>query len=229
MNRRKFLSLSARLGALTLLQIGGMGCGSGGGRGKLVLPALPYGEDALEPHISAQTLKYHYGKHHLGYLNKTNQLISDTPYAGMPLGDIIAQTSQKAEQRVIFNNAAQIYNHTFYWHSMTPGGGGQPTGKLAERIAAAFGGHDAFIAQFSQAAGTHFGSGWTWLVAEADTLKIVSTVNAETPMTHGLKPLLTIDLWEHAYYLDYQNRRKDYIAAYLAHLVNWDFAAENLG
>ena len=229
MDRREFLHLSVKIGALALLPMAGIGCNGRTGHQKLKLPPLPYREDALDPFISAKTIHCHYGKHHLGYLNKTNKLIAGTPYAGKPLGAIIEQTRGKADKTDIFNNAAQVYNHTFYWNSMKPGGGGQPTGHLAQMMETAFGGYDKFTTRFSKAATAHFGSGWTWLVTDGKALKIISTANADTPIAHGLKPLLTIDLWEHAYYLDYQNARPDYIQNYLKQLVNWEFAADNLG
>jgi Fe-Mn family superoxide dismutase len=229
MNRRDFLRLSVKAGALALLPMAGIGCNGGNGGQKLVLPTLPYSKDALEPFISAKTLHYHYGKHHLGYLNKTNKAIAGTKYAGASLATVIEQTRGKTDKTDIFNNAAQVYNHSFYWNSMKPGGGGQPTGRLAQMLETAFGGYNKFAARFSKAAASHFGSGWTWLVTDGKALKIISTANADIPIAHGLKPLLTIDLWEHAYYLDYQNARLDYIQNYLKQLVNWDFATDNLG
>jgi Fe-Mn family superoxide dismutase len=229
MNRREFLRLSVKVGALAILPMAGIGCNGGTGGRKLILPDLPYSEDALEPFISAKTIHYHYGKHHQGYLNKTNKLIAGTRYAGTPLGTIIKQAREKTDNSDIFNNAAQVYNHNFYWNSMKPVGGGEPTGHLAQMMETAFGGYNKFAARFSKTATSHFGSGWTWLVTDGKALKIISTTNADTPIAHGLKPLLTIDLWEHAYYLDYQNARTDYIQKYLKQLVNWNFAADNLG
>ena len=192
------------------------------------LPALPYAQDALEPHISARTLSVHHGKHHQAYVDNLNKLVAGTPMADLPLEEIIRRTAGKPDQTGLFNNAAQVWNHTFFWQSMKPNGGGAPTGKLAERINAAFGSFDAFKTAFSEAAMTQFGSGWAWLVQEGDTLKIVKTSNADTPLAHGQTPLLTCDVWEHAYYLDYQNRRKDFVQVFLEHLVNWDFAASQL-
>ncbi len=186
------------------------------------LPELPYAQDALEPHITANTLSFHYGKHHNAYVTNLNKLIEGTDFAENSLEEII----QKSDAG-IFNNAAQIWNHTFYWNSMKPSGGGQPEGELAEKISADFGGFDKFKEEFAAAAATQFGSGWAWLVLEGDSLKIVKTANAETPLTKGQAPLLTIDVWEHAYYLDFQNRRPDYIATFIDSLANWDFAAEN--
>jgi Fe-Mn family superoxide dismutase len=193
------------------------------------LPDLPYDQAALEPHISANTLSFHYGKHHQTYVTNLNNLVKDTPLADKSLEDIIRATAGDAAKAGVFNNAAQVYNHTFYWNSMKPNGGGKPSGDLAAKIDASFGGYDQFAEAFAQAATTQFGSGWAWLVAEGDALKVVKTGNAETPLSGSATPLLTIDVWEHAYYLDYQNRRPDYIKTFLESLVNWDFAAANLG
>ena len=193
------------------------------------LPALPYDQSALEPHISANTLSFHHGKHHQTYVTNLNNLVKDSDLAGQSLEEIIHATAGKADQAGIFNNAAQVWNHSFYWNSMKSGGGGAPSGDLAARIDASFGGYDAFAEQFTQAATTQFGSGWAWLVAEGDSLQVVKTGNAETPVSGTAKPLLTIDVWEHAYYLDYQNLRPAYIKTFLESLANWDFAAANLG
>ncbi len=193
------------------------------------LPALPYDQSALEPHISANTLSFHHGKHHQTYVTNLNNLVKDSDLAGQSLEEIIRATAGKADQAGIFNNAAQVWNHSFYWNSMKSGGGGAPSGDLAARIDASFGGYDAFAEQFTQAATTQFGSGWAWLVAEGDSLQVVKTGNAETPVSGTAKPLLTIDVWEHAYYLDYQNLRPAYIKTFLESLANWDFAAANLG
>lgn len=201
---------------------------AGGDASVFLLPALPYAQDALEPHISARTLSFHYGKHHQAYVDNLNKLAAGAKMAGLPLEEIIRQTAGKSDQAGLFNNAAQVWNHTFFWSSMKPNGGGAPTGKLAERINAAFGSFDAFKTAFSEAAMTQFGSGWAWLVQEGDTLKIVKTSNADTPLAHGQTALLTCDVWEHACYLDYQNRRKDFVQAFLDHLANWDFAASQL-
>ena len=194
----------------------------------VALPTLPYAQDALEPYISARTMSFHYGKHHQAYVDNLNKLAVGEKLAGLTLEEIIRQTAGKPEQAGIFNNAAQVWNHTFFWKSMKPNGGGVPTGKLAERIIASFGSFEAFKTAFSNAAMTQFGSGWAWLVQEGDTLKIVKTSNADTPLAHGQNALLTCDFWEHAYYLDYQNRRKDFVQAFLDHLANWDFAASQL-
>ena len=195
----------------------------------LQLPALPYAENALEPVISAKTISFHYGKHHKGYVDTLNKLIAETEFANMPLEEIIMTTSGKADKAAIFNNAAQIWNHTFYWQSLSPKGGGVPPADLKKKIEASFGDLDTCQKELSAAAMGRFGSGWAWLVSDGDKLKIINTINAETPMTSGLKPLLTIDVWEHAYYLDYQNRRVDYLKELMAKLINWEFAAKNLG
>ena len=192
------------------------------------LPDLPYAQDALAPHISAETLGFHHGKHHNTYVVNLNNLTKDTPLADMSLEEVIKEVAGDASKAGVFNNAAQVWNHTFYWNSMKPGGGGTPTGAIADAIDAAFGSYDAFVEEFKAAGMTQFGSGWAWLVAEGGTLKIVKTPNAETPLTTGAMPLITCDVWEHAYYLDFQNRRPDYIQAFLDNLVNWDFANENL-
>lgn len=194
----------------------------------IALPDLPYALDALAPHISGDTLGYHYGKHHAGYVDKLNGFIAGTAFADQSLEDIIRATAGKAEDLAIFNNAAQIWNHTFYWHCMTPKGGGAPDGDLAERIAADLGGYDGFREAFAAAAGGHFGSGWAWLVLDNGKLRVTSTTNADLPMAQGQAALLTCDVWEHAYYLDYQNRRPDYVDTFLDHLVNWDHVAEQL-
>jgi Fe-Mn family superoxide dismutase len=187
------------------------------------LPPLPYAMDALSPHISKETLEYHYGKHHQAYVTNLNKLIVDSDFATMSLEDVIKKSSGG-----IFNNAAQVWNHTFYWHCLSPNGGGEPSGKLAALIKQTFGSFEAFQTQFTQVAATTFGSGWAWLVQdEQGALKIISTSNAGTPMTEGLTALMTCDVWEHAYYIDYRNVRADYISAFWA-LVNWDFIASNL-
>lgn len=187
------------------------------------LPALPYAKDALEPHISAETLEYHYGKHHNTYVVKLNGLISGTEFEHKTLEEII-----KSSTAGIFNNAAQVWNHTFYWHCLSPNGGGEPAGDLATAINGAFGSFDEFKTKFTESAVNNFGSGWTWLVKKSDgSLAIVNTSNAATPITEaGVTPLLTVDVWEHAYYIDYRNVRPDYMAAFWK-LVHWDFVAEN--
>ncbi|WP_058534167.1 superoxide dismutase [Fe] [Legionella saoudiensis] len=187
------------------------------------LPKLPYEMDALAPHISKETLEYHYGKHHQAYVNNLNKLIPGTEFESMSLEDIIMKSKGG-----VFNNAAQIWNHTFYWHCLSPNGGGEPNGKLAEAINKHFGSFSTFKEQFTQAAATTFGSGWAWLAQDkAGDLKIMSTSNAGTPMTEGLTALLTCDVWEHAYYIDYRNARPDYISAFWS-LVNWDFVSDNM-
>ena len=186
------------------------------------LPALPYEKNALEPHISSETLDFHYGKHHNTYVQKLNGLVEGTDLEGKSLEDII-----KTSSGGVFNNAAQIWNHTFYWNSLSPNGGGEPTGAVADAINAAFGSFEDFKAKFNDMAVNNFGSSWTWLVKKADgSLDIVNTSNAGTPITEGLTPLITVDLWEHAYYIDYRNVRPDYLKGFWA-LVKWDFANEN--
>jgi Fe-Mn family superoxide dismutase len=192
------------------------------------LPPLPYPPNALEPVISANTLSFHHGKHHKAYVDNLNKLVTGTELEGQSLEQIIQATAGKADKAGIFNNAAQVWNHTFYWQCLKGNGGGQPPADIAQKIEAAFGGYDNFKKELANAAVTQFGSGWAWLVAEGDAVKIVKTANAENPMTKGQRPLLTIDVWEHAYYLDYQNRRPDHVNAVIDKLLNWDFAAENL-
>ncbi|TYT75771.1 superoxide dismutase [Desulfobotulus mexicanus] len=192
-----------------------------------VLPVLPYADNALDPVITASTIGFHYGKHHRAYVDNLNRLIAGTEYADMSLEDIIKATSGKADRAGIFNNAAQIWNHTFYWKSLSPNGGGEPPAALKQKMEAEFGSVEVCKTAFSEAALTQFGSGWAWLVMDGDSLKVVKTANADLPLTTGLKPLLTLDVWEHAYYLDYQNRRPDYVKAVLEKLVNWEFALEN--
>jgi len=192
------------------------------------LPPLPYAQDALAPVISAETLSFHYGKHHKAYVDNLNKLVAGTELAELPLEAVIKAVAGKPEKAGVFNNAAQIWNHTFFWNSLKPGGGGAPTGAAAKAIDAAFGGFDAFKKEFANAAMTQFGSGWAWLVADKGLLRILKTGNADTPLTMGVTPLLTVDVWEHAYYLDYQNRRADFVAAVIDKLLNWDFANANL-
>jgi Fe-Mn family superoxide dismutase len=194
------------------------------------LPPLPWADSALAPVISANTIGFHYGKHHKGYVDNLNKLLGEaTDLAALPLEELIRSTTVNPNRAAIFNNAAQVWNHTFYWRSMRPGGGGEPTGKLKEKIDADLGGFAKFREEFKKAAMTQFGSGWAWLSVKDGKLAISKTANAGTPVEQGAKPLLTIDVWEHAYYLDYQNRRGDYVDAWLDKLVNWEFAAENLG
>ena len=193
------------------------------------LPPLPFAENALEPVISANTISFHYGKHHKTYVDNLNNLVKGTDYENASLEKIINETAGKADKAGLFNNAAQTWNHTFYWHSLKGNGGGKPTGKIAELIDAAFGGYDNFKKELSATAVSQFGSGWGWLVLDGGALKIVKTSNAEVPFTKGQKPLLTIDVWEHAYYLDYQNKRAAYVDAVIDKLLNWNFAMQNLG
>jgi Fe-Mn family superoxide dismutase len=198
-----------------------------GAASPLVLPPLPYAENALEPIITAKTISFHYGKHHKAYVDNLNKLIAGTEYAALSLEKIITSTAGKPEKAAIFNNAAQNWNHTFYWKSMSPKGGGEPPAALKSKIEAAFGSVDACKKELASMAVSQFGSGWAWLVLEGDKLKVVKTANADMPMSMGLKPLLAIDVWEHAYYLDYQNRRADYVNAMLDKLINWEFALQN--
>lgn len=189
---------------------------------------LPYAPNALEPYgMSAETFEYHYGKHHAAYVANLNKAVEGTELADKPLEEVI-KISYKEGNSGVFNNAAQAWNHTFFWNSMKPGGGGAPSGDLAARIEKDFGGFDKFQDAFKTAAATQFGSGWAWLVLDGDTLKVTKTPNAEDPLVSEYKPLLTLDVWEHAYYIDYRNKRPDFISNFLEKLVNWDFAAQNL-
>jgi len=192
------------------------------------LPDLPYAKDALAPVISANTLEFHYGKHHRAYVDNANKLIAGTDLEKESLEAIIRKTAGDASKFGIFNNTAQVWNHSFYWQCLKPGGGGAPTGAVAAKIRAVWGSYDKFVEELKTAGTTQFGSGWAWLVLEKDQLKILKTANADTPVAHGLKPLLTIDVWEHAYYLDYQNRRPDYLTAVIDKLINWDFVNSRL-
>ena len=195
----------------------------------IMLPSLPYEQSALQPVISANTLSFHYGKHHKTYVDTLNKLVTGTQFSDMPLEQIIKATADQADRTAIFNNAAQVWNHTFYWHSLRPKGGGEPPAVLERLMESSFGSVEACKKELAGAAMGQFGSGWAWLVLDGGKLKVVKTGNAHTPLTQAAKPLLTIDVWEHAYYLDYQNRRADYVNAVLDTLVNWEFAAENLG
>jgi Fe-Mn family superoxide dismutase len=190
----------------------------------ITLPELPYATDALAPYLSAETFEYHYGKHHQAYVTNLNNMIAGTDDESKSLEDIIMSAEGGK-----FNNAAQVWNHTCYWNSMAPGGGGAPSGAVADAIAEAFGSYDEFRTQFKTAATGQFGSGWAWLVLDGGKLKVVKTGNAECPITKGQKPILTIDVWEHAYYIDYRNARPKWIETFLTSLVNWDFANANLG
>jgi Fe-Mn family superoxide dismutase len=189
------------------------------------LPALPYDYTALAPYISKSTLEFHHDKHHAAYVNNYNGLVKDTPFDSQAIEEVIKAVAGDASKAGIFNNAAQAWNHTFYWNSIKPNGGGTPTGALAEKISADFGSFEAFVDEFKKAGATQFGSGWAWLVLDGGTLKVTKTGNAENPLTSGATPLLTMDVWEHAYYLDYQNRRPDYINAFF-NVINWDIVGQ---
>jgi Fe-Mn family superoxide dismutase len=193
------------------------------------LPDLPFGKDELTPYISANTLDFHYGKHHKTYVDNLNKLIAGTDSADKPLEEIIKIAAKDTSKVGIFNNAAQVWNHSFYWQCLKKKGGGEPQGAIAAKINSAWGSYEKFVEELKNAGITQFGSGWAWLVLEGDKLKITKTANADTPLAHGQKALLTIDVWEHAYYLDYQNKRADYLAAVIQNLINWDFVNANLG
>jgi superoxide dismutase, Fe-Mn family len=194
----------------------------------IVLPPLPYAEDALEPYYSAKTISFHYGKHHKTYVDNINKMVAGTDLENKNLGEIIMASVDDPAKAGIFNNSAQVWNHTFFWNGMKVGGGGRPAGEIAALLDSSFGGYDKFAELFKTTAVGRFGSGWAWLVMDGKALKVTSTLNADTPFARGQKPLLTIDVWEHAYYLDYQNRRADYVQTFLDHLLNWDFVAQNL-
>ena len=194
-----------------------------------VLPSLPYAEDALEPVLSARLIGFHYGKHHKGYVDNLNKMIAGTEFADLTLEQLIRESAGKIEKTAIFNNASQAWNHTFFWRSLSPKGGGEPPAALKRKIEADFGTLEACKKELAAAAAAQFGSGWVWLVRDGSVLKVFKTSNANAPLAKDVKPLLTIDVWEHAYYLDYQNRRADYVASVLDKLINWRFAAENLG
>ena len=225
-SHRQFLGSS--LGILTVSALSGLTLPAQAAS-PILLPALPWVDTALAPVISANTIGFHYGKHHKGYVDNLNRLLAGSDLADLPLEKIVAATAGKADKTAIFNNAAQIWNHTFYWNSLRPNGGGEPPAALKKRIEASFGSVDALKKELATAATSQFGSGWAWLVADGDKLKVIKTANADLPQTAGLKPLLTIDVWEHAYYLDYQNRRADYVNALIDKLINWEFALQNLG
>jgi superoxide dismutase, Fe-Mn family len=192
-------------------------------------PPLPFAKDALEPFgMKAETFDYHYGKHHAAYVTNLNNLTKDTELADKSLEDVIRMTFKDPAKVGVFNNAAQVWNHSFFWNCLAADGGGAPTGELAAKIDSAFGSYEKFREEFKNAATTQFGSGWAWLVEEAGTLKIVKTPNAENPLAHGQKALLTLDVWEHAYYLDFQNARPAFIDNFLDKLVNWNFVSQNL-
>jgi len=192
------------------------------------LPTLPYDYTALEPYISESTLEFHHDKHHAAYVNNFNAAVEGTDLDSQPIETVIKANASNPEKTGVFNNAAQAWNHTFYWNSMKPNGGGMPAGDLAKKIDTDFGSFEKFAEAFKNAGATQFGSGWAWLVLDNGTLKVTKTPNADNPLTSGQVPLLTMDVWEHAYYLDYQNKRPDYMGAFLSNLANWDFAAQNL-
>jgi len=223
--RRDFLQASAALAALASVGAPSIVLGAA----PLEHMKLPYAESALAPVIGAQTVGIHWGKHHKAYVDNLNKLVVGTEFAGQPLEKIVMGTAGKADKQALFNNAGQIWNHDFYWQSLKGGGGGKPPAALAKKIDESFGSFDEFRKQFAAMTVSQFGSGWGWLAADSSgKLKVVKTGNAEVPMTQGLKPLLTIDVWEHAYYLDYQNRRADYVNAVIDKLLNWEFALKNL-
>jgi superoxide dismutase, Fe-Mn family len=195
----------------------------------LTLPDLPYPKDALEPHISARTLEFHHGKHHKAYVDNGNKFLEGTDLAGKSQEEIIKKTAGDPAKASIFNNVAQVWNHTFFWSCMKKGGGGKPTGKIAGMIDQQFGSYEKFAEEFKAGGIGQFGSGWVWLVKNGDKLQIVKTPNAENPMSAGHTPLLVADVWEHAYYLDYQNRRPDFLQTFIDQLINWDFVNANLG
>jgi Fe-Mn family superoxide dismutase len=226
LNRRDFIV--AAVSTVAILGTVGL-TGKAQAASPFALPQRPYAENGLNPIITDKTISFHYGKHHKTYVDNLNKLATGTEFADLPLEKIISATAGQADKAAIFNNAAQIWNHTFYWQSLTPKGGGEPPAALKQKIIDSFGSVDACIKELAGAATTHFGSGWAWLVMAGDKLKVVKTANAEVPFTSGMKPLLTIDVWEHAYYLDYQNRRADYVNAVLDKLINWEFALKNIG
>jgi superoxide dismutase, Fe-Mn family len=190
----------------------------------ITLPELPFEKDALAPFISEKTIDFHYGKHHNTYVTNLVKLIGDTDLENETLENIIKKTVDDSSKEGIFNNAAQVWNHTFYWNSIKPKGGGHPTGNIAEKIKADFGSYEKFVEEFKNAGLNQFGSGWAWLILKDGKLQVTKTSNADTPFAHGLKPLLTVDVWEHAYYLDYQNKRADYLDTFIKNLINWEFA-----
>ena len=194
----------------------------------ITFPELPFPENGLEPYISSRTLSFHHGKHHKAYVDNTNKLVKGTDLSDAALEDIITATAGNPSKTGLFNNAAQAWNHAFYWQGMRPGGGGKPTGAIAKLIESDLGGYDKFKEAFTSAGMTQFGSGWAWLVKKEGKMEVWKSPNADTPLAHGLTPLLTVDVWEHAYYLDYQNKRADYLNAFVDHLINWDFVNKRL-
>ena len=229
LSRREFLVLSSGTAVLlaTASPLGRL-IGTAQAASGHAIPTLPYAENALEPYISARTIGFHYGKHHKGYIDNLNKLIANTEFADLSLEKIVTATAGKSDKTAIFNNAAQSWNHAFYWQCLKPNGGGEPSAALKKQIETSFGSLEACKKELTTASLTQFGSGWAWLVRDGQKLKVIKTANADTSLERGMKPLLVIDVWEHAYYLDYQNRRADYVAAVLDKLINWDFAAKNL-
>jgi Fe-Mn family superoxide dismutase len=195
----------------------------------ITLPDLPYPQNALAPHISERTLEFHHGKHHKAYVDNANKLVAGTDLENLDLETIIKKSAGDPAKVGIFNNAAQVWNHSFYWKCMKPNGGGAPTGAIASKIVADFGSYEKFVEEFKNAGVTQFGSGWAWLVLNGAKLQVTKTPNAANPLTEGMKPLLVVDVWEHAYYLDYQNRRPDYLSTFVEKLINWDFVNLCLG
>ncbi len=230
MDRRDFIKTTFQLSALAMIQLTGIGCSRQPEAADPTsnLSPLLYNANALEPYISSRTIEFHYTKHHQGYAANTAKLIAGTKLAKLPLKDIIQKSHGVKELVPTYNNAAQLFNHNFYWQSMKPNGGGKPQGKILQAVEQSFGTFDAFAKTFTESAAAQFGSGWTWLVKDGNELKVINTGNADTPFTMGMVPLLTLDVWEHAYYLDYQNRRTDYIRAFMDHLLNWEFAGKQL-
>jgi len=230
LDRREFMMMAGAVGAVFAPSPGmpDLAAAQRKGAPALSLPPLPYAQNALAPAISENTISFHYGKHHQAYFNNMVKLITGTELEKLTLEEIISKTAGRIDQTALFNNAAQVFNHTFYWNSMKPGGGGPPQGKMAQKIDESFGSYQKFVEAFSAEALVQFGSGWAWLVQDGSRLKATRTANADTPITTSAKPLITIDVWEHAYYLDYMNRRADYIKAFIEKLINWDFAEKNM-
>ena len=226
--RRDFLTAAASATTLAVTAGALRTAAAADAAGPFTLPALPYADNALDPVISSNTLGFHHGKHHKTYVDNLNKAVAGTPLADMPLEKIITSTAGQPDKTGVFNNAAQVWNHSFYWKSLRPGGGGTPPAALKAQIDRDFGSVDSLKKELLAAATSQFGSGWAWLVSDGGKLLVVKTANADLPLVKGQKALLTLDVWEHAYYLDYQNRRADYVSAVLDKLVNWQFAADNL-
>ena len=189
----------------------------------ITLPDLPFAKNSLEPFMSAKTIEFHHDKHHNGYVQNANKLITGTEYEKLDAEEIIQKTAGDAASASIFNNVSQAWNHAFYWQCLKPKGGGKPSGQIEKKIKQDFGGYEKFVEELKSAGSTQFGSGWAWLVMDNDRLEVMKTANADSPLAHDMQPLLTIDVWEHAYYLDYQNRRPDYINTFIEKLINWEF------